>query len=63
MPVPDMPDVYGDAAGELNDFAETEEGFFAEIPKTNVFTQECNFILAEGGAALWQAGEKGFSSH
>ena len=58
MPVPDMPDVYGDAAGELNDFAETDEGYFAEIPKTNVFTQECNFILEEGGAAVWKTGEK-----
>ena len=58
MPVPDMPDVYGDAAGELYGFAETEEGYFAEISKTNVFTQECNFILEEGGAAAWQAGEK-----
>ena len=40
------------------EFAETEEGYFAEIPKTNVFTQECSFILEEGGAAVWQAGEK-----
>lgn len=59
MPAPNMPDVYGDAAGELNDFSETEAGYFAAIPETKVFTQECNFALEENGEAIWQAGRCG----
>lgn len=57
MPVPSMPDVYGDAAGELNCFTETESGYFAEIPRTPRFTQEWNFFL-NGGEALILIGQK-----
>ncbi len=57
MPVPSMPDVYGDAANDPRDFAETDEGYFALISPTHVFTQECNFSLADGACAVWQAGE------
>ena len=59
MPVPSMPDVYGDAAGDLNDFSETEAGYFAVVPETAVFTQECNFALTEHGEAVWQLGRCG----
>lgn len=57
MPVPDMPDVYGDGHGELNDFEKTDEGYFASMPETDVFTQEANFIL-NGGTARWLMGNK-----
>ncbi|MBQ4619808.1 MAG: family 43 glycosylhydrolase [Clostridia bacterium] len=57
MPVPEMPDAYGDARAELNDFAETSEGYFAKIEKTVTFTQEANFAL-NGNTALWLMGEK-----
>ena len=57
MPVPKMPDVYGDAKAELNDFNETDEGYFARIEKTNTFTQEANFAL-NGNTAVWLMGEK-----
>ena len=57
MPVPKMPDVYGDARAEINDFSETEEGYFASLDKTDVFTQEANFAL-NGGKAVWLTGEK-----
>ena len=56
MPVPAMPDVFGDAAEDPGDFSETETGYFAEIPASRVFTQECGFILEEGGTAVWLAG-------
>ncbi len=56
MPAPAMPDVYGDAAGDPGDFAETEDGWFACVPDTPVFTQECSFMLAQGGTAAWLAG-------
>ena len=59
MPAPKMPDVYGDAAEELNDFEETDAGYFAKIPETNVFTQECNFALTNNGEAVWQSGQCG----
>ena len=57
MPVPEMPDVWGDAAAELNSFVETDEGYFAEIPETTLFTQEWNFTL-NGGAATVRIGQK-----
>lgn len=50
MPVPSMPDVYGDAAGELNDFTRTDAGYFAALPGAQRFTQEWNIIL-DGGIA------------
>ncbi len=56
MPRPALPDVYGDAAGDLNGFSETEAGFFADIPATDVFTQECSFSVRKGACAVWQAG-------
>jgi len=55
MPVPAMPDVWGDADGDLNDFARTDGGYFAQAPETARFTQECCFLL-EGGRAVWLAG-------
>ena len=57
MPVPEMPDAYGDARAELNDFTETSEGYFAKIEKTVTFTQEANFAL-NGNTALWLMGER-----
>lgn len=57
MPVPEMPDAYGDARAHLNDFTETGEGYFAKIEKTVTFTQEANFAL-NGNTALWLMGEK-----
>ena len=57
MPVPEMPDVWGDAAGELHSFAETEDGYFAQIGMTPLFTQEWNFTL-NGGAAEVLIGQK-----
>ena len=59
MPAPAMPDAQGNAAGELGDFTETAEGYFAVIPETDTFTQECNFSLAEQGQAVWQVGCQG----
>ena len=52
MPVPEMPDVWGDAGGELHGFTEQVNGFFAEIPETATFTQEWNFTLYGQEAAL-----------
>ncbi|MBQ3156584.1 MAG: family 43 glycosylhydrolase [Clostridia bacterium] len=52
MPVPEMPDIWGDAGGELHGFTEQVEGYFAEIPETAVFTQEWNFTLNSGTATL-----------
>lgn len=57
MPMPSMPDVYGDVMGELGSFTPTDEGYFASITSTNTFTQECNFVL-DGGVAAWVMGEK-----
>jgi hypothetical protein len=57
MPVPEMPDVWGDAAAELNSFTETDEGYFTEIAPTLLFTQEWNFTL-NGGAATVLIGQK-----
>lgn len=57
MPVPEMPDVWGDAAGELHSFAETEDGYFAQIGMTSLFTQEWNFTL-NGGTAEVLIGQK-----
>ena len=57
MPVPKMPDVYGDVRDDLNSFAESGEGYFAQMEKTEIFTQEANFIL-NGGKARWLMGEK-----
>lgn len=52
MPVPEMPDVWGNAGGELHGFTERVDGYFAEIPETSTFTQEWNFILNSGTAKL-----------
>ncbi len=57
MPVPNQPDVKGDAQGDLRDFAETTEGFFAEVNASSRFTQECNFIL-NGGEMAWRMGAR-----
>ncbi len=57
MPVPKMPDVYGDAREDINSFSESDEGYFASLEKTELFTQEANFIL-NGGCAAWLMGEK-----
>ena len=52
MPVPEMPDVWGDAGGELHGFTERVDGWFAEIPATSTFTQEWNFTLNGGTAEM-----------
>lgn len=57
MPVPAMPDVYGDIAGDPHDFAVTEDGWFATIDAADRFTQECNFGV-EGGEAVWRLAER-----
>lgn len=55
MPVPAMPDVYGDLAGDAGDFAEEPDGYFARVEPVPRFTQECNFLLT-GGEMAWQMG-------
>ena len=57
MPVPNQPDVKGDARGDLRNFTETEEGYFAEVSVSSRFTQECNFIL-NGGEMAWRMGSR-----
>lgn len=57
MPVPSMPDVYGDAAADLGAFTDAAEGYFADIAETPLFTQEWNFTL-NGGAAKVLIGRK-----
>ena len=57
MPVPEMPDVWGDAGGELHGFTEQADGWFAEIPVTSTFTQEWNFTL-NGGTAEMLIGQR-----
>ena len=57
MPVPNQPDVRGDAQGDLRDFADTAEGYFAEVNASSRFTQECNFIL-NGGEIAWRMGSR-----
>ena len=57
MPVPEMPDVWGDAGGELHGFTGQADGYFAEIPETDTFTQEWNFTL-NGGSATLLIGQK-----
>ena len=52
MPVPEMPDVWGDAGGQLHGFTEQADGWFAEIPATSTFTQEWNFTLNGGTAEM-----------
>ena len=58
MPVPAMPDVWGDARGELNGFSETHDGYCAETAASDLFTQEWNFVL-NGGVAKVCIAEKG----
>ena len=58
MPVPSMPDVWGEADGELHGFTQTADGWFADLPETGVFTQEWNFAL-NGGAAQLLIGQEG----
>ena len=57
MPVPSMPDAYGDVRGDARDFAETAEGWLATVPAAERFTQECNFIL-NGGEMAWRIGSR-----
>ncbi len=57
MPIPAMPDVYGDAQGDLNGFTRTAEGLMADVPAAQRFTQECNFSL-NGGEMAWRIGTK-----
>ena len=57
MPVPEMPDVWGDAAADLNGFTETDAGYFADVAETPLFTQEWNFTL-NGGAATVLIGQQ-----
>ena len=55
MPVPNQPDVKGDAQGDPRDFAQTAEGFLAEVNASSRFTQECSFML-NGGEMAWRMG-------
>lgn len=55
MPVPAMPDVYGDLQKDCGNFEEEENGYFAQVEPARRFTQECNFILT-GGEMAWQMG-------
>ena len=57
MPVPNQPDKRGDAQGELRDFTETADGYFAEVTASRRFTQECNFSL-HGGEMSWRMGTR-----
>ncbi len=57
MPVPAMPDVYGDAQGELGGFTRTAEGLLADVSPAVRFTQECNFTL-NGGMMTWRMGSR-----
>lgn len=57
MPVPNQPDVRGDAQSGLRDFTETAEGYFAEVNVSRRFTQECNFSL-NGGEMAWRMGTR-----
>ncbi len=56
MPVPAMPDAYGDMQGDMGAFEETPDGYFAVIDEAALFTEECNFVL-NGGIAQWLLGE------
>ena len=56
MPVPAMPDAYGDIQGDMGAFEETSDGYFAVIDEAALFTEECNFVL-NGGIAQWLLGE------
>ncbi len=58
MPVPAMPDVYGDAQGEMGGFTRTAEGILADVSPAVRFTQECNFTL-NGGVMAWRMGTRG----
>ncbi len=57
MPVPAMPDVYGDLRKDCGGFAEEANGYFAQVEPARRFTQECNFILT-GGEMAWQMGSR-----
>ena len=57
MPVPAMPDVYGDVQGDLGGFTRKDEGVMASVPATQRFTQECNFSL-NGGEMAWRIGTR-----
>ena len=57
MPVPNQPDMRGDVQGDLRDFAENEDGYFADVNASCRFTQECNFIL-NGGEMAWRMGTR-----
>ena len=57
MPAPEMPDVWGDAQGDFNDFAESDTGLFAQIEPSFVFTQECVFALRDS-TARWLVGKR-----
>ncbi len=57
MPVPAMPDAYGDAQGELHSFTATEDGLMTSVPAASRFTQECNFTL-HGGMMTWRMGTR-----
>ncbi len=57
MPVPEMPDVWGDPDENLNDFTQRDGGYFASLPETALFTQEWNFTL-NGGTARALIGQK-----
>ncbi len=56
LPVPEMPDVWGDAS-DRRDFRAENGGLFAVLPETALFTQEWNFTL-NGGTAKALIGQK-----
>ena len=55
MPVPSMPDVYGDVRGDAGSWVRTASGWMADVPAALRFTQECNFALT-GGTMAWRMG-------
>lgn len=57
MPVPAMPDVYGDVQGEHGGFTCMPEGWMAVVSASERFTQECNFRL-NGGKMAWRIGTR-----
>ncbi|MBE5786164.1 MAG: hypothetical protein E7324_01335 [Clostridiales bacterium] len=58
MPVPEMPEAYGDLQADAGHFIENDQGYFAAVQPASRFTQECSFIL-NGGMAAWKMGSRG----
>ena len=55
MPVPAMPDVWGDLNADAGSFTRGTDGWYAAA-EGSAFTQECNFTL-NGGTAKWLMGQ------